>query len=174
MNSQILLIDQNHSDLGEKIARLRHVNRQTTFPAQLPTGAVLGWLPDFTAPDLGVTALVACVDRSTAVPTRIVLLSPAGTADDANIDQLISIYGESNYQFVMDAAYAVKMVDELEYPYTVVRTLPWVDENVTSQVINEGQPMTGTQVGKAALATLFYRALTTDSYLNQSVGLSGC
>ena len=44
MNSQILLIDQNHSDLGETIARLGHVNRQTTFPAQLPTGAVLGCL----------------------------------------------------------------------------------------------------------------------------------
>ena len=168
---RIELVDEFTGDLGHQIVALtgaiRHSNWQFTFPAK----TVLGWLPDFSAPDLGVEKLVAAVDANPVAPQKIVMLSPAGTADDADLDQLISWYGANASTLLGDALYAVKMVDELELPYTVIRTLPVVRQGGGQKLSPEGEPMQGQATNQAVLAHLFGTALQTAQYQNQSIGL---
>lgn len=168
---RIELVDEFTGDLGRQIVALtgaiRHPNWQFAFPANL----VLGWLPDFSASDLGVRNLVAAVDANPVAPQKIVMLSPAGTADDADLDQLISWYGATAPTLLGDALYAVKMVDELELPYTVIRTLPVVRQGGGQKLSPEGEPMQGQATNQAALAHLFGTALQTAQYQNQSIGL---
>ena len=158
---RIELVDEFTGDLGRQIVALtgaiHHPNWQFAFPANL----VLGWLPDFSAPDLGVRNLVAAVDANPVAPQKIVMLSPAG----------ISWYGANAPTLLGDALYAVKMVDELELPYTVIRTLPVVRQGGGQKLSPEGEPMQGQATNQAALAHLFGTALQTAQYQNQSIGL---
>ncbi len=49
------------------------------------------------------------------------MLSIAGTADDATNQQLQEWYGQQATQAVLAHQYAVKMIDEFELPYTIIR-----------------------------------------------------
>ena len=97
--------------------------------------------------------------------------SIAGTADDASDQQLTSWYGENAQQMVMDHLYAIKMIDELEYPYTVIRTLPLVEQPIDRSVMKEGQQFSGKNSSLQITSQLMKKAIMTDEFQNQSVGI---
>ncbi|WP_251545806.1 NAD(P)H-binding protein [Limosilactobacillus caecicola] len=135
-------------------------------------GGVLCWLPGaHVRVDEVVQDLVHLVDHSAQQPTKIVMNSIMGTADDATVEQLQAWYGEDFQNIVADHLYAIKMIDELELPYTIVRSLPLTTKSVDRPVMDEGQPVTGDWSNVAAVATTLAQACDLENYLNQSVGI---
>lgn len=144
----------------------------TNFNVELKAGDTLCWLPlpgDMV--DDEVQELAQLVDRSVFLPTRVVMLSIAGTADDASLAQAEKWYGEDARAKVMMHQYAIKMIDELELPYTIVRIPPLTDRVTSAKVVDEGQTMTGGPVGVAQVVTTLQTVLATDRYRNQSIGI---
>ena len=145
----------------------------TNFKQTLKAGDVLCWLPLPNEPvDDEVQDLVTMVDDNIFPPTKIVMLSIPGTADDADDQQIAKWFGSKGWSWVMAHQYAVKMIDELELPYTIVRVVPLTDQETTSIVVPEEQPLTGSQVGISQVAQVLKTALTTDRYRNQSIGVT--
>ncbi|HJE27545.1 MULTISPECIES: NAD(P)H-binding protein [Limosilactobacillus] len=171
--TRIVVISRRH----DKLARLIMENSYAavaanSFDVDLEVGDVLCWLPQANDPvDDAVQQLAALVDRSLFPPRKIVMLSIAGTADDANEDQLKHWYGRHAMQAVWTHQYAIKMIDELELPYVVVRALPLGDGMPNVKIVDEGQPLAGESVNEEQLAQVLQTALTTSKFDNQSIGV---
>ncbi len=69
----------------------------------------------------------------------------------------------------MEHLYAVKMIDELEHPYVIVRTPPVTGRG--GNVKGEGELIQQATVGQEETVALITTAVTTEQYVNQSVGL---
>ena len=79
----------------------------------------------------------------------------------------------SDYQnLVLDYQYAIKMIDELELPYTIVRTTPIVINATTAVISNEGTGINGDRIGQSQLAEVLSEACQPNRYLNQTIGIS--
>ncbi|MGN1279952.1 MAG: NAD(P)H-binding protein, partial [Limosilactobacillus sp.] len=142
------------------------------FDVELEAGDILCWLPQVNDPvDDEVQQLAALIDRSLFPPQKIVMLSIAGTADDADETQLKKWYGKRAMQAVWAHQYAIKMIDELELPYVVVRALPLGKGTGQIQVVDEGQPLAGENISEEQLATVLETALTTGKFDNHSIGV---
>ena len=100
------------------------------------------------------------------------MLSVAGTANDASEDQIRQWYGKRGQQLILAHQYSVKMIDELELPYTIIRTIPLTTAVTSSHIVAEGKVMHGQQVGLTQLAELIEQLVVTDDYRNQSIGLA--
>lgn len=171
--TRIVIVSHRH----DRLARLLMENTYSavvasSFAVDFQAGDLLCWLPTVNEPvDDEVQDLAAAIDRAVFAPQKIVMLSIAGTADDASPDQVKHWYGKHAQQAVWAHQYAVKMIDELELPYVVVRSLPLVEGNGPLQIVDEGQAMTGEHVGDQALAAVLQTALTTPRYDNHSIGV---
>ncbi len=99
------------------------------------------------------------------------MLSIPGTADDASLEQVEKWYGKDARSMIMAHQYAIKMIDEFEIPYTIVRIPPLTLTNTSVSVVDEGQPMTGDKLGINQLVLIFQTVLETNRYLNQSIGI---
>lgn len=144
----------------------------SNFDLDLENGDIICWLPLVNEPvDDEVQKLAQLVDRSLFPPRKIVMLSMAGTADDAAPEQLQRWYGRKAQQFVWAHQYAIKMIDELELPYVIVRTLPLTRGTQPVQIVDEGQKMDGQTVTDEQLARVLQTALTTTHYDNHSIGV---
>lgn len=171
------IVNQHQDELAHALAKAlqpRAVGMQPTFDSQLPPAATLCWLPATLAPvDELVDGLVRYVDHSDQAPAKIIALTAAGICDDLTDDQAKQLYG-NNFQDVLYAhQYAIKMIDELELPYTAVRVPKIVGDDVSAEVTTEGQPLAGLRVGQGQLASFLATVMTTDRYLNQSIGIGG-
>ncbi|MEK1320667.1 hypothetical protein ACWNPI_10430 [Limosilactobacillus fermentum] len=145
------------------------VTTTADFSGTLAPETTLVWLPNPLDPvgDL-VADLVALVDRSPA-PKRIVMHGVPGTADDASPEQVGAWFQTAGTSLVMEHLYAVKMIDELEHPYVIVRTPPVTGRG--GNVKGEGEPIQQATVGQEETVALITTAVTTEQYVNQSVGL---
>lgn len=145
----------------------------TNFKLTLQAGDVLCWLPLPNEPvDDEVQDMVTMVDQNIFPPAKIVMLSIPGTADDADQAHIKQWFGAKGWQWVMAHQYAVKMIDELELPYTIVRAVPLTDQSTAQVVVPEEQALTGDHVGIDQVAQVLKTALTTDRYRNQSIGVT--
>lgn len=171
---RIVLVSQRHDRLISTIMKnVPDAVAATNFKLELQAGDVLCWLPQATEyVDDEVQELAALVDRSLFLPAKIVMLSVAGTADDADEKQLKQWYGKQAMQIVLAHQYAIKMIDELELPYTIIRALPLTDKKTTVQLVSEGTPLRGEKVGVEQVAAVVERAVTTADFHNQSVGVA--
>ncbi|MFR0609988.1 saccharopine dehydrogenase related protein [Limosilactobacillus mucosae] len=171
--NRIILIGQRNDGLSEYLLSLMpDAIVEPSFHFELQSQDVLCWLPQPDDPvDQDVYDLVDLIDDSNVQPAKIVMLSIAGTADDATNEQLQKWYGKPALDLVLGHQYAIKMIDELEFPYVIVRALPIVPRETALKIIDEGQMMTGQAVGLAQAAKVLKTALTTDQYRNQSVGI---
>lgn len=171
--NRIVLIGRRNDGLREHLlSLLPDAVVEPSFHFKLQSQDVLCWLPKPDDPvDQDVYDLVDLIDDSNVTPAKIVMLSIAGTADDATDGQLQKWYGKSALDMVLAHQYAIKMIDELEFPYVIVRALPIVPRETALKIIGEGQPLTGQAVGLAQAANVLKMALTTDQYRNQSVGI---
>ena len=171
--ARIVVISRRH----DKLARLITENSYAAvaangFDVQLEAGDILCWLPQLNDPvDDSVQQLATLVDRSLFPPQKIVMLSIAGTADDADATQLKHWYGKRAMQAVWAHQYAIKMIDELEPPYVIVRALPLGAGAPNIKVVDEGQPLTGESVSEQQLARVLETALTTSKFDNHSIGV---
>ena len=170
---RIVFISHRHDDLVPTIIKkVPEAVALTSFKLEIQRGDVLCWLPTVNEyVDDEVQELAELIDHSLFLPSKIVMLSIAGTADDATNQQLQEWYGQQATQAVLAHQYAVKMIDEFEIPYTIVRIPPLMLTNTSVSVIGEGQPMTGNKLGINQLVSIFQTVLETNRYLNQSIGI---
>lgn len=171
--ARIVVISRRHDRLARLIMENSYAAvAANNFDVELEAGDVLCWLPQANDPvDDEVQRLAALVDRSLFTPQKIVMLSIAGTADDASEDQLKQWYGKHAMQDVWAHQYAIKMIDELELPYVVVRALPLGENAGQIQVVDEGQPLSGKNISEEQLATILVTALKTGKFDNHSIGV---
>lgn len=168
-----LIINQGQDQLCQVLSRqLDDCRVFDDFPASMQENDVICWLPaDNSRVDLAVEQLVDLIDRNHVTPAKIIMKSIVGTADDAADDQLTQWYGQDFQKLVMDHLYAIKMIDELEYPYTIVRTLPLTNEVVDRSVSQEGELFTGEHSNVDAVSRVIAHAILTADYRNQSLGI---
>lgn len=171
---RVVVISQRHDRLTRLIMENSYDAVATTnFNFTVKQGDVLCWLPLPNEPvDDEVQDLAALVDNSIFLPAKIVMLSVAGTADDAEEDQLKQWYGKQAVQDVLTHQYAIKMIDEFEIPYTIIRTLPLTAEETPIQLLDEGQPLHGTAVGEQQVAATILRVLSSAEFNNHSIGIA--
>lgn len=171
---RIVLISQRHDNLVPLIMKqVPDAVATTNFKFELEKGDVLCWLPTINEyVDDEVQELAGLVDQSIFPPAKIVMLSIAGTADDTTDKQLHTWYGKKALEIAYAHQYAIKMIDELELPYTIVRTLPLINGDSEIRIVKEGQLLTGKNVGINQVAQVIKRAVTTDDFYNQSIGIA--
>ncbi|MBB1079379.1 NAD(P)H-binding protein [Limosilactobacillus sp. STM2_1] len=172
--SRVVFVSRRHDKLVSLLMESVSAAVATTnFKIILQSGDVLCWLPTVTEDvDDEVQELAKLIDNSLFPPAKIVMLSIAGTADDATDEQLQAWYGKQAVQAVFAHQYAVKMIDEFELPYTIIRTLPIIDNDTNVKIVNEGSLLTGEGIGIEQVAQVIKRAVTTDDFRNQSIGIA--
>ncbi|MBB1062694.1 saccharopine dehydrogenase related protein [Limosilactobacillus fastidiosus] len=170
---RVVLIDNRDDNLASKvIKKIPDAIVLTNFKVQLRSGDILCWLPkpnDYV--DDEAQELAGLIDKSTFLPAKIVMLSIPGTADDASLEQVERWYGKSARALIMMHQYAVKMIDEFEIPYTIVRVPPLISTSTEIRITAEGEAMSGDKVGINQVVLLLQTVLKTNRYLNQSIGI---
>ena len=163
---RIVFISHRHDDLVPTIIkRVPEAVALTSFKFEIQRGDILCWLPTVNEyVDDEVQELAELIDHSLFLPSKIVMLSIAGTADDATNQQLQEWYGQQATQTVLAHQYAVKMIDEFELPYTI--------EETSLKVVSEGNPLEGKEIGLGQVAQIIEQAVTTDDFRNQSIGIA--
>lgn len=171
--NRIMIVNQKQEVLAEKVAHLMpQAHIRQNFKWQPQSGDVICWLTnDKLRVDQEVNEMVTMLDHWHAHPAKIVMKSVAGTADDATKQQLTEWYGADGRQLVADHLYAIKMIDELEFPYTIVRTLPLTDQQVHRELTAEGQPMVGQFSNIDNVAQVIAKACSPDQFRNVSIGI---
>lgn len=172
--SRIVFISHRHDDLVPTIIKkVPEAVALTSFKFEIQRGDVLCWLPTINEyVDDEVQELAELLDHSLFLPSKIVMLSIAGTADDATNQQLQEWYGQQATQAVLAHQYAIKMIDEFELPYTIIRALPITNDETPVRIVNEGEALNGKEIGLIQVAQLIERAVTTDDFRNQSIGIA--
>lgn len=76
-------------------------------------------------------------------------------------------------EFLKQQRYAIKIVDEAEMPYTILR--PIIDDNGSTAVtlINEGLPVPAKPITSAAFAKVAAAEIVHGKHLNQSIAVIG-
>lgn len=169
-----VIVSRRHDDLSQLIMKKMYdaVNRGN-FKLTFQRGDELCWLPQVGDPvDDEVQMLATVLDQSVFLPRKIVMLSMAGTADEVDGDQLRKWYGSRAQEELWAHQYAIKMIDEFELPYTILRTPPLVAHSAPAVLTDEGQPLVGTGVSAAELAGVIERVLLTDQYNGKSLGIT--
>ncbi|WP_323062475.1 NAD(P)H-binding protein [Limosilactobacillus reuteri] len=171
---RIIFISHRHDDLVPTIIKkVPEAVALTSFKLEIQRGDVLCWLPTVNEyVDDEVQELAELIDHSLFLPSKIVMLSIAGTADDATNQQLQEWYGQQATQAVLAHQYAVKMIDEFELPYTIIRALPITNEETSLKVVSEGRALEGKEIGLGQIAQIIEQAVTTDDFRNQSIGIA--
>ena len=88
--SRIVIVSRRHDKLVSTVMKkVPEAVALTNFKFEIQNGDVLCWLPTVNeAVDDEVQELAALLDHSLFLPAKIVMLSIAGTADDATNQQL--------------------------------------------------------------------------------------
>lgn len=176
--ARVVIVNTRHDSLAATLMRLLpDAVAASSFNLNLEEGDVLCWLPAPSDPvDDQVNALVKLIDSSVMQPSRIVMLSIAGTADDASEEEVKKWYGHNALGKVMAYEYAIKMIDELELPYTIVRVAPLVDKPTQSNekviVTAEGQQLPDKHIDDTSLASVLNLIVENGAYRNQSIGVT--
>ncbi|GAW99991.1 NAD(P)H-binding protein [Secundilactobacillus mixtipabuli] len=104
---------------------------------------------------------------------RTVMRSVAGI--DQEVDGPLTYAGITDVkEFLKQQRYGIKIVDEAEMPYTVLR--PIIDDEIGStqvQLINEGQPVPVKPVSAAAFAQVVVDEIQNGTHVNQSIAVVG-
>ncbi|MFC6254715.1 NAD(P)H-binding protein [Secundilactobacillus hailunensis] len=104
---------------------------------------------------------------------RTVMRSVAGI--DQEVDGPLTYSGITDVkEFLKQQRYGIKIVDEAEMPYTVLR--PIINDETGSnqvQLINEGQPVPVKPVSAAAFAQVVVDEIQNGAHVNQSIAVIG-
>lgn len=171
--ARVIVINQGQNLLTKLVLKqLPQVILHTDFNWVPTEGDIICWLPaDNLRVDLAVGRFAKMIDQAQVKPAKIIMKSIAGTADDASWEQLDKVYGKTSQNLVMDHLYAVKMIDELEFPYTIIRTLPLSETGIRRSVLAEGEKFSGQTSNYRSAAQLIVKATELNTYKNESVGI---
>jgi len=172
---RVLIVSDQSTEVAKMVSKkINQTGNQSIIHQSFSTAAAetLVWLPTIATVDEDVFNLVDAIDQHKITPTKIVMLAVAGINDEVNPEKLEQRFGHQFGDTILAYQYAVKMIDELELPYTIIRAAQVVADKTTSVISNEGQPVQGTKIGAAVLVDLIVSAALTDQYLNQSIGIA--
>lgn len=102
---------------------------------------------------------------------HFIMLSYAGIDDE--LTQPIEYAGITDrLEFFKQQRYAIKIVDEAEFPYTIIRQSQPTDHSGKKlQIFSEGQPMPAGYVSRETIANLIYQIVETGQYKYESIGI---
>jgi uncharacterized protein YbjT (DUF2867 family) len=121
--------------------------------------------------DLAFEALFDAQYHQRLQLTRFVMLSTAG------VDQEVT--GELDYPGITDVKeylnqqrYAAKLVDEAEFPYTILRPITLTDDPATTpKIIKEGEAVPAGYVSRETVATVATQIVINGGYDYQSLAI---
>ncbi|UQS84778.1 SDR family oxidoreductase [Apilactobacillus apisilvae] len=121
--------------------------------------------------DLAFEALFSALDEAKPPLKQFVMLSTAGI-DNELVDDVTYENVDSKKEYLNEQRYAVKLVDEYEIPYTILRPVKMTDEQHGKlSVIDEGQKMNYGKVSFDNVADVAYNVVEKQEFINQSIGL---
>ena len=99
------------------------------------------------------------------------MLSTAGI-DNELTEEVTYPDVDNNKEYLNQQRYAVKLVDEYEIPYTILRPVEIVDEQTGElDVIDEGISMQYGRVSADNVANTAVKVVEYQQFINQSIGL---
>ncbi|EHO45332.1 NAD(P)-binding oxidoreductase [Lentilactobacillus kisonensis] len=121
--------------------------------------------------DLDFEALFDGIDDVQPPISHFVMLSYAGVDDELPVQP--SYENVKNLtEFIKQQRYAIKIVDESEIPYSIIRVPKLIDRaNSKYQLFNEGEAMPNGEVSNEAVARLVLAAFKDNQLINRSVGI---
>ncbi|MBZ3777262.1 NAD(P)H-binding protein [Lentilactobacillus otakiensis] len=121
--------------------------------------------------DLYLESLFEAVDEVQPPIADIVMLSYAGVDDE--LTGSVDYDGvKDQEEFIKQQRYAIKIVDESEIPYSIIRMGQLKDNQVADyELFNEGTKMPVSTVSPQAVAKLAYEMLIEQKLINHSVGI---
>nr|WP_054656670.1 NAD(P)H-binding protein [Lentilactobacillus otakiensis] len=121
--------------------------------------------------DLYLESLFEAVDEVQPPIADIVMLSYAGVDDE--LTGSVDYDGvKDQEEFIKQQRYAIKIVDESEIPYSIIRMGQLKDNQVADyELFNEGTKMPVSTVSPQAVAKLAYEMLIEQKWINHSVGI---
>lgn len=121
--------------------------------------------------DLYLESLFEAIDEVQPPISDIVMLSYAGVDDELNGS--VEYAGvKDKEEFMKQQRYAIKIVDESEIPYSIIRMSQLKDEPISDyRLFNEGNKMPVGTVSSRSVAKLAYDMLVEQKLINHSVGI---
>ncbi|MEE8825286.1 hypothetical protein LASUN_08110 [Lentilactobacillus sunkii] len=121
--------------------------------------------------DLYLESLFEAIDEVQPPISDIVMLSYAGVDDE--LDGPVAYAGVKDKQeFIKQQRYAIKIVDESEISYSIIRMSQLKDNQASDyRLFNEGSKMPVGTVSPNAVAKLAYDMLIEQKLINHSVGI---
>ncbi|WP_255552514.1 NAD(P)H-binding protein [Lactobacillus sp. Sy-1] len=122
--------------------------------------------------DLAFEGLFDAIRSSQVKIEDFVMLSTAGIDNEVEGTMKYPDDVKDVDEYLKQQRYAIKVVDEAEIPYTILRpaTLVYQAEGEL-QIYDEGQPMPAGIVSRETVAQVAVSAITSHQYVNQSIGL---
>lgn len=120
--------------------------------------------------DWKLEAVFAAI-RETGTECRTVMRSVAGI--DNEVTAPLTYAGITDTaEFLKQQRYAIKIVDEAELPYTILRPVA-IDPAASGavQLINEGDPVPASPVSEAAFVQVAVDEILHSTHLNQSIAV---
>lgn len=121
--------------------------------------------------DLVMESFFAAARQQQLQLEQVVMLSTAGIDNE--------VTGKLKYPNVSDVSeylreqrYAIKIIDEEEIPYTIIRPVNVINEKTgTPVLINEGKKVPVGNVSRETIADFIVQAIQTNQYQNKSIAL---
>ena len=122
--------------------------------------------------DLAFEALFAAIHRIQPPLKQFIMLSSAGINHE--VKGSLNHPGINNLkEYIDEQQYAIKIVDEEELPYTILRPVNLTNRKFSHRpmIINEGHPVPAGVVSYQTLADLVDQIIDNQSYLNRSIAV---
>lgn len=153
-----VLSDVNFDDEGSYIDEVKDVSIIYSFLGPMDV-------------DLNFEALFSALDEVNPPLEQFIMLSTAGIDNELN-EKVTYNNVDNAKEYLNEQRYAVKLVDEYEIPYTVLRPVEMTQQNNGKlKIIDEGKSMNYGKVSFDNVANVAYNVVVKKEFLNQSIGL---
>lgn len=121
--------------------------------------------------DLQISAVIQALDRINPPLEQFIMLSTAGI--DNELTEEVTYPDVDNIrEYLNQQRYAVKLVDEYEIPYTILRPVKIIDDlSGELDIIDEGISMQYGHVSADNVANTAAKVVEYGQFINQSIGL---
>ncbi|WP_367295846.1 NAD(P)-binding oxidoreductase [Levilactobacillus yonginensis] len=159
-------------DLAKQVVELTgDLTKETTYLAALQDNPIIFSALEGMDVDLAFEALFDAQYHNQLALTRFVMLSAAGV--DQEVTGAIQYPGITDVkEYLNQQRYAAKLVDEAEFPYTILRPVTLLDGPATTpKIIPEGSAVPAGTVSRETVATVTVAILQAGGYDYQSLAI---
>ncbi|UQS87197.1 SDR family oxidoreductase [Nicoliella spurrieriana] len=122
--------------------------------------------------DIAFEGLFDAIRASEVTLTNFVMISTAGIDNEVTGTLQFPAGVSDVNEYLKQQRYAIKVVDEAEIPYTVIRPVTVVDQVAGPvKVYDEGEKMPTGFVSRETVARVAVQSAVEHQYVNQSIGL---